>query len=117
MKTPDRVSVSPKPLEHLFDTLEAQLKIGGAGAGHTCDSPPNHCKGVAMTRVSEEKCDSRKNIAIEYLHLSREHYERSKNLRLHYVRAAQAEGVSNVQIGEILGITEAAVRKLIERAA
>lgn len=117
MDTPDSVRVSPEPIEHMFEVLEAQLKIGGEGAGPTSESPPNHQKGVAMSRVSEDKRDSRKKIAIEYLHLSREHYERSKNLRLHYVRAAQAEGVSNVQIGEVLGITEAAVRKLIERAA
>ena len=117
MKSPGQVGVSPKPLEHMFDILEAQIKIGGAGAGHTCDSPPNHYEGVAMSRVTKTNGNSRKDIAIEYLHLTKEHLERSKNLRLHFVRLARDEGVTNADIGDALGITEAAVRKLIERAA
>lgn len=117
METPDQIGVSPVPLEHMFDILESQLKIGGAGALTPVDSPPNHYEGVAMTRVSPKPENSRKHIAVEYLHLTREHLERSKNLRLHFVRLARDEGVTNAQIGEALGITEAAVRKLIERAA
>ncbi len=115
--TPGQMGVSQKTLEHMFDTMDAQLKNGGAGAGHTWDSPPNHRKGVAMSRVSTKPENSRKQIAVEYLSLSREHVERSKRLRLHYVRLARENGLTYGEIGDALGVTEAAVRKLIERAA
>lgn len=116
IKTPDQIGVSPKHFESLFDILEMQIQIGGAGAGHTWDSPPNHYEGVAMTRVSKQPGNSRKSIAIEYLHLTREQLERSKNLRKHYANLARENGLTNQEIGDILGISEARVRQIVRAA-
>lgn len=112
---PDPVGVSPMLLEHMFDTIEAQLKSGRAGVGAPVSSRPNHQKGVAMSSVPN-KSTTRQQIAEEYLKLSREHVERSKKLRLHFAKLAADEGMSYEAIGRHLGITGAAVRLMIARA-
>ncbi len=60
---------------------------------------------------------AKQEIAVAHLRLAKEQLERSKRLRLHYVRLARENGLTYGEIGDALGVTEAAVRKLIERAA
>ena len=55
-------------------------------------------------------------ICIEYLKLAGRDLEKAKRQRTVYIQRARELGISNVAIGEALGITEARVRQ-IARAA
>jgi hypothetical protein len=112
---PDLAGVSPHAVEHLFDILEAQTKIGRAGASTPVIPGLTTSKEWLMTSVPNPT-QTRQSIAADYLRLGKEHLERAKTLRLHFVRLARDEGLANKQIGDLLGITEAAVRMMLMRA-
>lgn len=59
--------------------------------------------------------DQRRLLAGEYLTRARDDYERAKRTRIAYAIAAREHGMTNGEIGTLLGITEAAVRALIRR--
>ena len=66
---------------------------------------------------SGEVTEARKNLALEFLELTRDGLEEAKDLRLRRILLARKYGLSNRVIGEALGITEAAVRGLVARGA
>ncbi|MBL0245584.1 MAG: hypothetical protein IPQ22_16925 [Rhodoferax sp.] len=55
-------------------------------------------------------------IAADYLRRASEDLERAKRTRLYYVQAAKTHGMSNVKIGEALGVSEGRVRQMLARA-
>lgn len=116
IKTPDQIGVSPVRLEHMFDTMEAYIKNGRAGALTPVNPDLTTDKEWLVKSVSKNR-QTRHKIAEDYLSLSREHLERAKSLRLHYAMLAFDEGMTYERIGELLGITGAAVRLMIARAA
>jgi predicted transcriptional regulator len=59
--------------------------------------------------------DDRRRIAGDYLTRVRDDFERALRSRIYYVLLAHKYGMSNVDIGALLGISEAAVRGLIKR--
>lgn len=73
-------------------------------------------QGAGRPKVAKP-LTAKQEIAVAHLRLAKEQLERSKRLRLHYVRLARENGLTYGEIGDALGVTEAAVRKLIERAA
>lgn len=54
-------------------------------------------------------------LAIDYLKLVAADMRHIASLRVDYMRLARQYGVTNQQIGDALGITEAAVRALLKR--
>ncbi|WP_413354054.1 helix-turn-helix domain-containing protein [Microbacterium sp. 1P06AB] len=59
--------------------------------------------------------DDRRRIAGEYLLRARDDLERAARTRIQYILNARKHGLTNADIGTFLGVTEAAVRRLIKR--
>jgi DNA-binding transcriptional regulator LsrR (DeoR family) len=59
----------------------------------------------------------RKEIARTFLKLASEHYQEHRRHRAYYARIAREHGLTNQDIANEYGITEAAVRQMISRAA
>lgn len=109
--------VSPELFERMFETMEAQKEIGPVPkALEKPGTEPHHRKGVAMTSVPGKQDDTRQKIAIEYLTLTKEHIKRAEALRLHYMRLGREYGLTNQEIGDALGVTEVAARRMLKRA-
>lgn len=64
-----------------------------------------------MTSVSG---DGRTRIALDFLARAKDDLERAKRTRVTYAKAARKHGVTNQQIGDVLGISEARVRQLLK---
>lgn len=62
--------------------------------------------------MSSVSVDPKKGIARDYLERAKDDLERAKRTRIAYVKAAQLHGLTNVEIGEVLGLSEARVRQL-----
>lgn len=69
-----------------------------------------------LQEVGPQQLASRKDLAITFLTLANSEYQSHRLHRSYYARIAREHGLTNQQIGEIYGITEAAVRALIKRA-
>jgi DNA-binding transcriptional regulator LsrR (DeoR family) len=59
----------------------------------------------------------RKTIARTFLQLANSEYQKHRAHRGYYARIAREHGLTNQDIADEYGITEAAVRALIKRAA
>lgn len=71
-----------------------------------------------LSTVSDnQKQERQQAICLEYLAMTREDAEQVAHTRLHYVKLSRLYGLTNRQIGEALGVTEAAVRAMIVRAS
>lgn len=60
--------------------------------------------------------DAKKILAIEFLELAKRDLERAKRTRTAYMKAAKEHGLTNQQIGEAVGVSEARVRQLLRAA-
>lgn len=109
--------VSQEGFEQIFDTLEAQQKNAPAGAETPVGPGLTTAKEWLMATVSPDTTGSReeslKQIAITHLQLTREHFEKARTLRAHYAELGRTYGLTNQQIGDALGITEARVRQIL----
>jgi len=70
-----------------------------------------------LSDVAPNKLGDRKAIAREFLRLANDDYQRICNLRGYYAKIARQHGLTNQDIADEYGITEAAVRAIIKRAA
>lgn len=61
--------------------------------------------------------DQRQELARAFLELANSEFQRHKLHRGYYARVAKEHGLTNQEIADTYGITEAAVRGLISRAA
>lgn len=59
---------------------------------------------------------SRQAIARTFLKLANDEYQKHRHHRGYYARIAKQHGLTNQEIADAYGITEAAVRTLIKRA-
>ena len=59
----------------------------------------------------------RREIARTFLTLANDEYQKHRSHRGYYARIAKQHGLTNQEIADAYGITEAAVRTLIKRAA
>lgn len=66
--------------------------------------------------VPVDGTDSRKEIARTFLSLANDEYQQHQTHRGYYARIAKEHGLTNQEIADAYGITEAAVRGLIRRA-
>lgn len=62
-----------------------------------------------------QSTDDIRHIAGDFLLRARDDYDRAKRTRIAYILAAHKHGMSNVDIGALLGVSEAAVRSMIKR--
>ena len=56
------------------------------------------------------------DLARQFLHLANEEYQIRRRNRGYFARLAKDYGLTNQEIADVYGITEAAVRALIKRA-
>lgn len=64
--------------------------------------------------MSSVSADPKKDLARDFLAMAREDLERAKRTRKAYALAARRHGLTNQQVGEALGISEARVRQLLK---
>lgn len=67
--------------------------------------------------ISDDTPKSIKDTAIEFLHLQQTRYAANQRTRPYLAKLAHDHGVTHREIGEIYGVTEAAVRAMIKRSA
>lgn len=66
--------------------------------------------------MSSVPADGKVAIAVEFLSRAADDLSRAKRTRLAYVKASKTHGLTNKQIGDALGISEARVRQMLSRA-
>jgi hypothetical protein len=71
--------------------------------------------GREVTAMRQRTVSSRQQIALDYLGIAAREFEQAARNRIRYVQLAREYGVTNAAIGEALGVTESAVRGLLER--
>lgn len=69
----------------------------------------------AMANRSNRPLTAHQQIALDFLGFARDDMERATRTRIRYVSLARGYGLTNAAIGEALGVTEGAIRGLIER--
>lgn len=87
-------------------TTEETPAPASTGRGH------GRLDGVDMSNVTGI---DRKTIALEYLHLAHEDMLRAARLRIERMRLARQYGATHQQIADECGVTESAVRALLNR--
>lgn len=63
--------------------------------------------------MSSVSIDPKKVIATEFLARAKDDLEKAQRTRVAYVRAAKTHGLSNQQIGDVLGVSEARIRQIL----
>jgi hypothetical protein len=89
-------------------TEAAPENVGAFTEGLTNDTPTR--EGDVATNDRSERL---KRIALDYLRISKVRLQEAAQVRIQYVLLAKQYGVSNVAIGEALGIGESAVRGML----
>jgi DNA-directed RNA polymerase sigma subunit (sigma70/sigma32) len=102
--------------EVIFDTLGLQLKTA-PGVLNTQTGDLTTDKEWLMPNGivpgPDSRADTLKGIARTHLELARAHYEKAHDLRTHYAGLARNYGMTNQEIGDVLGVTEARVRQIL----
>lgn len=93
-----------------FDKLEVTTEKSPASA-LTDRGRDRLAEGVDMS----DSTDARKGIALDYLTKVADDLTRAAALRIQYVLNARRYGATNQEIGDALGITETAVRRMVTR--
>ena len=95
---PTATNISERPLTHLSDETRKGV-------------------GIMLTdSLPEIDLASLQNQCVEYLRLCREDSTTLSHTRLYFIQKSREYGLTNQAIGEALGITEGAVRGLLNRA-
>lgn len=96
---------------HTSDIMRA-----APGSASTLNPEPNPAiDGTDWRAGMDSTYDRRRSIAGEYLTRAREDFERAARTRIVYAIAARRHGLTHADIGAYLGVTEGAVRRLIQR--
>ncbi len=93
-----------------FDKLEVTTEKRPATA-LTVPARDQLAEGVDMS----DSTDTRKAISLDYLHKVAADLTKTASLRVQYVLNARRYGATNQEIGDALGITETAVRRMVIR--
>lgn len=81
------------------------------------DLPACKCEGMAMDQCIQNPHSSLREHALSMLDAIRDNQDRTRLHRIHYMRLAREYGCTNEDIGGALGVSEAAVRAMLKRAA
>lgn len=101
-------------IAHVSDRIGADKAIPDECVNTAGDLTGSPSKEVAAV---DHRTESRKQIALDYLALSRKEYEAAVLARIRFVLLARDYGCTNAEIGDALGIGESAVRSLTKRHA
>lgn len=110
----DRRGVSD--IEELFGILEVVLKSAPADVLPSVPRSLTTNKEWLVSKIADKSAEevaTLQGIATTYLELTRTHFEKAKSLRVHYARLGREYGLTNQQIGDSLGITEARIRQIL----
>lgn len=97
-------------------TIMGQLKNAPAGAETPVTPGLTDEKDRLMTHRINTPDNTSRSTCTLFLELSRDDLEKAKRARNHYIGLAHKYGLSNVEIGAALGITEARVRAILAGA-
>ena len=106
-------------IEELFDTLEAVLKAAPAGVQPPVARSLTTGKEWLVSKIADRspgEVATLQGIATTYLELTRTHFDKAKRLRTYYAQLGREYGLTNQEIGDSLGLTEARVRQLLATA-
>ena len=106
-------------IEELFGKMEGELKAAPAGVLPPVTRSLTTKKEWLVSKIADrspEEVATLQGIATTYLELTRTHFEKAKSLRVHYAQLGREYGLTNQQIGDSLGITEARIRQLLATA-
>lgn len=96
----------------------AQMKSAPAGAETPVTPGLTDAKDRLMTqRIKTPLSSDSKATCKLFLELSRDDLEKAKRSRDHYITLARKYGLTNGEIGEALGISEARVRAILNARA
>lgn len=104
--TPNTISIELKTAPKVLPT-----PISGP------DLPACKCEGMAMDQCIQNPHSSLREHALSVLDAIRDNQDRTRLHRLHYMRLAREYGCTNEDIGQALGVSEAAVRAMLKRTA
>ena len=105
-----------RTIADISDRIGVQSKTAPAGNRGLTDTP-NEEVMAAMTNRSNPSADRLEQIAVDFLTRARADFDQAALTRIRYASLAREYGVTNAVIGDALGITESAVRGLLERNA
>ena len=106
-------------IEELFDKMEVGIKAAPAGVLPPVARSLTTKKEWLVSKIADrspEEVATLQGIATIYLELTRTHFEKAKSLRVHYAQLGREYGLTNQEIGDSLGLTEARVRQLLATA-
>lgn len=96
---------------HNTDKMGATTKTAPVTSRGLTDTPNEE----VMTAMANRSNEDRRRIAGEFLTRARDDFERAARTRINYVMTARRYGMTNADIGALLGVGESAVRALIKR--
>ena len=105
-------------------TIEGGNKNGLGGATNTKTlglatslDPTKNDKETTTAMVPQNKWHTEdSDFAIFFLETAQRDYEHALFMRTYYAKNARRHGITNKRIGQIYGLTEGAIRKMIKRA-
>ena len=118
-----KIKVDGRGILHVgrkFDSLEGGSKTAPASALGSTDPGPNPespIEEVGAIRNYSNRNAGRAEIAAEFLRIAARDLATATRARIRYIGLARQYGVTNAAIADALGVTEKAVRGLIERNA
>ena len=106
-------------IEELFEIIDVGLKTAPAGGRTPVARSLTTKEEWLVSKIADkspEEVATLQGIATTYLELTRTHFEKAKSLRVHYAQLGREYGLTNQQIGDSLGITEARIRQILAGA-
>lgn len=116
-QTFDRVSPPETGIERRTNVVELDKETAPEGAVTPNGGLTEPARGSAMQHDTNVTRLRRQILAVNHLELCARKLEEAKRARVVAIRAGRDHGLSNQTIGDALGITETAVRGLLNRAA
>lgn len=110
----DGRGVSPT-FAHIDDRIGVTTKTAPAGGGTPDKGLTDTPIEEVMTAMTDRSNDDRRRIAGEFLTRARDDFERAARTRISHVLSARRYGMTNADIGALIGISESAVRALVKR--
>lgn len=101
--------------ERSFDKMDPQTKTAPEVAPTNNRGLPTPTEEVTDLVNATTDRTRRQQIAREYLRLSAEDLARASLGRIRFAHMGKSHGLTNAEIGDELGITEAAVRAMLKR--
>jgi hypothetical protein len=112
------------PQESESSTIEEGNKNGLGGATNTKTlglatslDPTKNDKEMTTAMVPQKTWATEdSDFAIFFLETAQRDYEHALFMRTYYAKNARKHGITNKRIGEIYGVTEGAIRKMLKQA-